>query len=693
MPRTERFSERIGAIFVPEADTIDVDGDSTLNLDRPPPDPFEQAVSRFEHLRRYKRCAALRQGCYTLSFVPVGSRLLGTRYQGTLRVENSPYGLPRRISGDLYTYLGVAELVNTRLETVLERFGSIRGEFPFDREASDTGGTIPIYARRSYHSYLQGTGAELVEFVARGADCTFTLNFDEFVYNHPATGFIGTFNQVADRSLRWVLRHTGTPDLYTGDAYVGNTNLGTVSIRWISDSYRRAHLQINTLAGAVTPPASVGTSTIASMFADVGWDLTVTDGGTVQLPAALAGVDTTANWLRTDLHTLMSAVAGYNAADLDSVWRVHLVAVPGELLLVQFPNGRGVMFDSSTGADPNSVPREGAATFSHDGYPAAEDTGGPHYDTAADQEQRNVPRAYLRSATHEVGHAFNQIHQNFEDGADNSIMTPTPSVAFVLGTGGTFPDQINLAFNDTVRTHLRHQPDPWVRPGAMQFGGSAINAPQAADVGWLDTVEITLLLSSERVSLGEPVKLDLELKNAGPAPLPVPANLAVESLTLRINVTDPTGKITFMRPERIDSCPRMTIEELAPGSSVKASTTLYWGQDGFAFETPGRHVVEVIVLWDLAGVPVGASAERDIFVNYPVSDADNQVAALLLDPDVGVAVAVGELGVRERAAERVKQAAEVASTHPAIQALDRMGLTGKAKPRRRTSRTTRRKRS
>ena len=62
--------------------------------------------------------------------------------------------------------------------------------------------------------------------------------------------------------------------------------------------------------------------------------------------------------------------------------------------------------------------------------------GGSHYDGAANQQQRNVPRAFLRSATHEVGHAFNQIHQGFEGGNDNSIMTPTPGVATVLGIAG-----------------------------------------------------------------------------------------------------------------------------------------------------------------------------------------------------------------------------------------------------------------
>src|SRR5690348_2456402 len=221
----------------------------------------------------------------------------------------------------------------------------------------------------------------------------------------------------------------------------------------------------------------------------------------------------------------MSSVPTYNPAALDSVWNVHLLAVPAQLGC-----SRGVMFDSSLGADPNGIPREGSGTFSDDGYPAAEvpdGQGGSFYDTAANQMQRNVPRAFLRSATHEVGHAFNQIHQNFELGVDNSIMTPTPSVAIVLGTAGVFPDQINLAFNDQVKGHLRHLPDPAVRPGAMDFFGSAVSAPQAADVAWPDMLELVVTSSSGRVALGEPVTLTWTLTNRAPVAVLVPDELAV----------------------------------------------------------------------------------------------------------------------------------------------------------------------
>ena len=164
--------------------------------------------------------------------------------------------------------------------------------------------------------------------------------------------------------------------------------------------------------------------------------------------------------------------------------------------------------------------------------------GGSHYDGAANQQQRNVPRAYLRSATHEVGHAFNQIHQNFELGLDNSIMSPTPSVAQVLGTAG-LPGRINLGFNTTVTEHLRHLPDPAVRPGAMDFFGAAVSAPQASDVAWLDArSDRHALVRSDRPRRADRCGV-ITLTNTGASAVPVPETLDVAALTVGVNVTDP----------------------------------------------------------------------------------------------------------------------------------------------------------
>lgn len=682
MPRTDRFAERIGAVFLPEADTVQDAQDFTPNPEGPIPPipdipippipdiPIPQLPRPWPPVPLppdFRFCfTALKTGCYTLSFVPTNTPIFGTRFRGTMRFDRGTAGTT--FSGDLYSYRLLDDIIVADPGSVLARAAFNPSEFPGD-EAADTGGTIPIYARRKYRSYLKGTRARLVSPRPITGLCTFTLEFDEFVYNHPATGFSGSFNTTPTRSIRYVFWGGGAADFYIGEAFVGSTKIGTVSLRWISPFFRRAQVQLNTLNGAVSPPADVGGRTMAAIYADAGWDVTFTDGGAIPLPANLANVDINACWSDADLHTLMQSVPGYNANVLDSTWLVHLLAVPAEMGC-----SRGIVFDRGPGADPNNVPREGSATFSHDGYPSTDPFGGAHYDGATDQQQRNVPRAFLRSATHEVGHAFNQIHQGFENGADNSIMTPTNQVAQQIGTAGTFPDDINLAFNATVTKHLRHLPDPYVRPGAMIFFGSAVSAPQAADVAWLEAAELTLALSTDEVRLGEPVTLSYTLTNTGEASIPAPTALDTASLLVRINVTDPTGRITFMRPPDVESCPHITLQSLAPQATVSGETTLYWGTDGFAFEMPGRHVVQVIVLWDVAGVPVATEAEQAVFVSYPTNDADNTAAALMLDPDVGKAVATGNVAAFPRAAERIRRVMELGERHPTVAAVRRIGL-------------------
>jgi hypothetical protein len=56
----------------------------------------------------------------------------------------------------------------------------------------------------------------------------------------------------------------------------------------------------------------------------------------------------------------------------------------------------------------------------------------------------------------------------------------------------------------------------------------------------------------------------------------------------------------------------------------------------------------VIVLWELAGVPVAVSGRRVVFVFYPTTWEENEVAALLLDPDVGKAVPIKAIPGHQR---------------------------------------------
>ena len=112
-----------------------------------------------------------------------------------------------------------------------------------------------------------------------------------------------------------------------------------------------------------------------------------------------AGVVPTNCWSSADLHALMTTVRN-PATNLDTEWRVHMIVVPAKLGC-----SRGVMYDQI------GVPREGCASFSDDGYPTADSS---NFGTAANKKQRDVPRAFLRSATHELTHTLNQIHQEQE---------------------------------------------------------------------------------------------------------------------------------------------------------------------------------------------------------------------------------------------------------------------------------------
>src|SRR5262249_43459093 len=146
-----------------------------------------------------------------------------------------------------------------------------------------------------------------------------------------------------------------------------------------------------------------GTETFATIFNTINWDLAFSFVGDITLPPSLVGVqDPNQCWAMPNYATLMASIPGYNPSILDSVWRVYQMAVPAKLGC-----SRGFMFDTGSG-NPNNIAREGCATQTHDGYPKADSL---NFGTAEGKMQKDVPRAFLRSACHEVGHSFNQIHQ------------------------------------------------------------------------------------------------------------------------------------------------------------------------------------------------------------------------------------------------------------------------------------------
>jgi hypothetical protein len=591
-------------------------------------------------------------GSYQITLTPPSSPMM--EYRGTLRVDSSAGALT--ISGDLYS-----------VATSTRRPGPQQ---------------IPVYPRANYHSYLKVTAITPVPSAGSlGSPGILLLTAEEYVYTQPAPGTLnGTFSSTPSRVLTIQLVSQLLPPgaklgTFAGTVALGAQGQGSFSMLRCSAMFRSAVLIVHTLAGAAAPPMAVpgtgGTESFASVFETAGWNL-------FAIPASdpLAtppGVNPNDCWSDPDLFTLLGSVVV--PADLDLEWRYHLLVVPGTLKPVPNNCGRGKVLDVLAGPTTGSLaPRQGSVSYSDDGYPSNE----TNYGGVANKKQRDVPRAFLRSACHEVGHGFNQVHQENEGGADNSIMTTTPSVAGVLESeGGVFPDGINLGFNAHVRRHLVHFPDPVVRPGGMTFGQGHISPVPQADQGreFLvpSALELQLTAESNRIKLGQPLRLSWQLVNQGQQPIRLPSDIRPEALHARITVFSPLHPPRRM-PSLVIQTDRVVLRELAPKAMLRASTTVFWGSNGFAFVTPGKHWVHVMIVWSDQGTRIGVEAETEVWVDHPTSEADNEVAANLLHHEVGMIVALGGMTpYLQEGMARIKAAAAQQPQHPACKHLT--GLT------------------
>jgi len=584
-----------------------------------------------------------RGGCYVITMRPPIAAF--PVFEGTLRVDRAaPDGGPDNIivSGDLYAQQVVADPGTLPPTTGMSAAGAASAVGPIGPPVI-VRPRIPIFARSRYHSYLKITSVSVPVIAPVGGTCEVTLVADQFFYTQPPAGqFKGTFPNSASRTITMKLTPAPAPfpfsltggPFFQGRVFQGGVDKGTVTLAWVSPFFRRATVEMDTLAGAVAPaPVTSGSSTdfFDTIFARTGWELSVVrDQVNVPVPA---GVTPTDCWSSGALHNLMTTVRN-PSTNLDAEWHVHLMIVPAKITC-----GRGVMYDTI------GVPREGCASFSDDGYPTSDSS---NFGAAANHKQRDVPRAYLRSATHEITHTFNQIHQEQETHADNSIMTTTPSVADVLGgpsTGepGIFPDQINLGHNATVRHHLNHMPDPVIRPGGWPFASwFPTGAPQAADRNTFADSELVLTVTAaaDRIPLGAPLELSWTLTNQSGVDLIVPNDVSLEALFASVIVTDSQGHEQPMRPAVI-ICEGARLAALAPGQSVSASARVFWSATGFAFARPGGYRITVSVNWSAGGVSVGLDGTTEIFVDYPANETDNAGAALTLHPEVGKWVALG----------------------------------------------------
>lgn len=618
----------------------------------------ERAFFRFCNL-------SLRAGCYQLFLNRTDVITpFSDRFEGTMRVEIGSGDTT--VSGDLYKARPFDDQVIGQVNKVFA------APQPF----------IPIKPRNRYFSYLRVVGISgppvITTQLARFGPivppifnfCTITLTVEEFRYTHPTAGqATGSFPGTPTRTLVFVLSKAAVPAGFPGPAFEGDVFENgvrlplKVSLVWVSTFFRRAHLELENVTG-VAIPGNVGANSFRSTFAKAGWDLTVVQGDTnIALPGGVSP-----SWSRAELHAFM--LANRNpAANLDREWHTYHVSVP----LVLTPDSAfGVMFDQI--ADE----REGACSF-------IQAFTGIHNDN----------RARLRSAIHEMGHVFNQLHLSGENLADdNSIMTPSLGVlAVIQGAGGTYPDDINFAFNAHNRHHLIHAPDVVVRPGGedFTFGHGGGFAPEAQDDAKARGIALRVAASDERLQLGQPLIVKVELVNGGAKPVSVPAIFGTDLHNVSI-VVRRAGREERRIRSFVLICHEDLYRDLAPGKSITWEEVVYWDRNGVVFPDPGRYVVSVEARWFERGQPLAAEAFSDVWVDYPLTEKDNAVAAALLDDEVGKYVALGGNAVHlKRAVARIAEAKRVEPKHPAIHRIAQIDARGREINKKRSAGKKRRK--
>lgn len=598
------------------------------------------------------------EGCYRISMIStLASPFRGQKnFEGTMRVENvvdNNGNKSHAISGDFYRK-------------------PVKFGFPPGLELNELAlalrPVIPIFSRSRYHSYLKVVGIRKSKLIRLGQKCTIELTVEEYNYSPPATDAgHGNFPETPTRTLRIVLNSVAPPAGHSGPSFEGRVFDGATPLtvlfkmEWVSKFFRRASLELENVVGAAIP-SSAGANDFKSIYATAGWDLTVITGDTNL--AVPAGVSAANPWSNAELHAFMLANRN-SGVSLDQNWRYYYVSVPhssdsGAIF--------GIMFDQI------GDQREGSCNFINNM------TG-------------NFSDAFskLRSAAHEIGHGFNQLHPQNENetenqGRENFIMTQSGDTrAAIIAAGGTYPDDIRFEFSPHHRHHLVHAPDMVVRPGGEDFGfghGDVLSGsfnPEDAELATDLGLTLTFDTVRNHIKLGEPLVLKIELTNSGNTDISIPQSIA----WTRPNTNIAVGQVGYdMRTVSSFAhvCDSTSQQVLAPGKSIKTEELVYWDTQGFVFTRPGVHKVEVTTRWNSDGYDMALKAEKYVWVDFPVTSKENEAAALLMHPDVGKYVALGGNAKHlATAVERIAETGTLAKDHPAYDIITQLDNSGKKK--------------
>lgn len=370
--------------------------------------------------------------------------------------------------------------------------------------------------------------------------------------------------------------------------------------------------------------------TLESAFARSGIRVTRSAGANV-IDTSEAGANS--RWNEVELHDAMES--HWSAFANRPQWKMWIFAAE----LADEDTLGGIMFDGDID-EPGGVDRQGTALF----------TKSPFFHSAAGgYPQANAPaaeaatRELFFNLLHETGHAFNLAH-SFQ----KTLGTPWPAPAWMPvisdsralswmnypdqaspGLNATwFYDRFRFRFDDNENLFLRHAPARLVQMGNESW---FTNHGRVASSSLDRRLELKVRSLKPIMELGEPVSIELRLKNVSNQPVMVQHNLAPGDGFVQLAITNPRG-------ERRPFLPIMQMRHLVesdvlqPGAALYEPVRLTIGSLGSPFKEPGAYRIEASYS-NLDGST--AAAVSQIYVRPPASYEDLTVVNEVFNARVG----------------------------------------------------------